>query len=535
MRATELIKPTAIIQTLHSLVKNDAMMTVDTRQLRQGDIFLAYAVGHGRARNDNCQYIDQAIALGAGAVLFDQADIDQSNQALSNAYRNRLDCIAVAQLSRQAGPICAQWYGFPSQQMNVIGVTGTNGKTTVTQWLAQALDSPKNSVGERAALIGTLGVGFPGALVKTGYTTPDAPRLQTELARLRERGAQYVAMEVSSHALEQQRVAGVEFTAAIFTNLSQDHLDNHGSMIEYAAAKATLFQQAELQYAIINFDDVFGRELAMQLLAKEVGNKNPQVWGFALSAQAFAGFEKFAQRLKRVYAQNTQLQQAVYSTEFVSEGNAPEVITAAVLGEFNLSNYLAVWTTLRALGFAGAEASFRLSRVQPIPGRMELMSAVKSREAKGLLVVVDYAHTPDALTKALQALRPLAVQRGGQLWCVFGCGGDRDLGKRAQMGLAASLEADQLILTSDNPRSEDPEKIIAMILAGMSAPISKSGSVVLSIVDRAAAILAAVRNAQANDIVLVAGKGHESNQEISGKCFEFSDQAHVQLALGDRS
>ena len=342
-------------------------------------------------------------------------------------------------------------------------------------------------------------------------------------------------MEVSSHALEQQRVAGVDFTAAIFTNLSQDHLDYHGSMVEYAAAKAALFQQAELRYAIINFDDVFGRELAMQLLAKEASKESLQVWGFALSAQAFAGFEKFAQRLKRVHAQNTQLQQAVYSTEFVSEGNAPEAVVAAVLGEFNLSNYLAVWTTLRALGFTGAEAGLRLNRVQPVPGRMELMPVAKSREAKGPLVVVDYAHTSDALTKALQALRPLAVQRGGQLWCVFGCGGDRDLGKRAQMGLAASLEADQLILTSDNPRSEDPEKIIAMILAGLTAPVSKSGAAVLSIIDRAAAILAAVRNAQVNDVVLVAGKGHESCQEIRGKRFEFSDQAHIQLALGDRS
>ena len=535
MRVTELIKPKDLIQTLHSLVNADAKITLDTRQLRQGDIFLAYAVGHGKDLNDNRQYIDQAIALGAGAVLFDQQVSEQNKGLKPFAFRERLDCIEVPQLSSRAGPLCSEWYGFPSRHMNVIGVTGTNGKTTVTQWLAQALDSSKNLAGERAALIGTLGVGFPGALDKTGYTTPDAPRLQTELARLRERGAQFVAMEVSSHALEQQRIAGVELTAAIFTNLSQDHLDYHGSMAEYGAAKATLFQQAGLQYAIINLDDPFGRELAMQLLAKDPSKENLEVWGYGLSAKAFVGFEKWASRLKRVYAQNTQLQQAAYSTEFVSEIDPPEVISAAVIGEFNLSNYLAVWTTLRALGFPAAEASLRLSRVQPVLGRMELMSLSKSRQAKGPLVIVDYAHTPDALSKALQALHPLAAKRGGQLWCVFGCGGDRDQGKRPKMGHAAFAAADHIVITSDNPRSEDPEKIMAMILGGIPSTTSKSGSTILSIADRAAAILATVRNAQMNDVILVAGKGHESSQEIRGKRVEFSDQAHIQLALGDRT
>ena len=535
MRVTDLIKPKDLIQTLHSLVNADAKITVDTRQLRQGDIFLAYAVGHGKDLNDNRQYIDQAIALGAGAVLFDPQVSEQNKGLKSFAFRERLDCIEVPQLSSRAGPLCSEWYGFPSRHMNVIGVTGTNGKTTVTQWLANALDSAKNLAGERAALIGTLGVGFPGALDKTGYTTPDAPRLQTELARLRDRGAQFVAMEVSSHALEQQRVAGVELTAAIFTNLSHDHLDYHGSMAEYAAAKATLFQQAGLQLAIINLDDVFGRELAIQLLTKESSKDNLAVWGYGLNAKAFAGFEKWHSRLKRVYAQNTQLQQAAYTTEFVSEAEQPEEISAAIIGEFNLSNYLAVWTTLRALGFSAAEATSRLSRVQPVPGRMELMSPSKSRQAKGPLVVVDYAHTPDALNKVLQALRPIAVQRGGEVWCVFGCGGDRDEGKRTQMGQVAFAGADHIVVTSDNPRSEDPEKIIAMILAGMPSTTTMLGSSILSITDRAAAILAAVRNAQMNDVILVAGKGHESSQEIRGKRVEFSDQAHIQLALGDRA
>ena len=524
MRVALNIEPNHLIEHLHSLASPSAKVSADSRQIESGDIFFAYPVGHGNALRDGRQYIEAALKNGAAVVVLDPTDFESE-------YLDHPQCVAIKNLASKAGEICAQWYGYPSQKLRMIGVTGTNGKTSITQWLASALDG----VDHRTAVLGTLGTGFVGSLAQTGYTTPDAPRLQTELARLRDRGAQFVAMEVSSHALEQQRVAGVELTAAIFTNLSHDHLDYHGSMAEYAAAKATLFQQAGLQLAIINLDDVFGRELAIQLLTKESSKDNLAVWGYGLSAKAFAGFEKWHSRLKRVYAQNTQLQQAAYTTEFVSEAEQPEEISAAIIGEFNLSNYLAVWTTLRALGFSAAEATSRLSRVQPVPGRMELMSPSKSRQAKGPLVVVDYAHTPDALNKVLQALRPIAVQRGGEVWCVFGCGGDRDEGKRPQMGQVAFAGADHIVVTSDNPRSEDPEKIIAMILAGMPSTTTMLGSSILSITDRAAAILAAVRNAQMNDVILVAGKGHESSQEIRGKRVEFSDQTHVQLALGDRA
>jgi UDP-N-acetylmuramoyl-L-alanyl-D-glutamate--2,6-diaminopimelate ligase len=254
----------------------------------------------------------------------------------------------------------------------------------------------------------------------------------------------------------------------------------------------------------------------------------PQVWGYALNKNAFAGFDKFGDRLKWVYAKDTVLAPTGYQSQFRCDEIGSATVQLAVLGEFNLSNCLAVWTTLLAQGFNSEEASNRMAKLSPVPGRMELIHLSKTQRSEGPLMVVDYAHTADALAKALSALRPIASQRGGKVWCVFGCGGDRDLGKRSQMGRVAQELADYIVITSDNPRSEDPASIIAMIKAGMSVDLKN----VQTVPDRAAAIMAAVRHADLKDVVLVAGKGHESTQEINGKKFDFSDQEHIRLAAG---
>ena len=513
MRVALNIEPNQLIEHLHNLASPLAKVSADSRQIESGDIFFAYPVGHGNALRDGRQYIDAALNNGAAVVVLDPTDFESE-------YLDHPQCVAIENLASKAGEICAEWYGYPSQKLHMIGVTGTNGKTSITQWLASALDG----VDHRTAVLGTLGTGFMGSLVQTGYTTPDAPRLQTQLHELLNAGAQQVVMEASSHALEQGRIAGVQFNCAVFTNLTQDHLDYHGNMADYAQAKAKLFAFAGLEHAVINFDDTFGRELGMKLLAKG----GIKVWAYALSKDVLNGFEKFGQRLERVYAHDFTLNGVAYDARLVHEGVSEKSTHIPVVGEFNLSNALAVWTVLLTQGLSADEASKRITKLRPVPGRMELIPLTKGNKSKGLLVIVDYAHTPDALQKTLQAIRPIAEQRKGKIWCVFGCGGDRDVGKRSKMGTVAEQLADQIIITSDNPRTEAPLEIINMIRAGMTQDASN----IQMIADRAAAIMAAVRHADAQDIVLVAGKGHETSQEINGKKFQFSDQEHILLAAG---
>lgn len=513
MRVALNIEPNHLIEYLHKLAKASAKVSADSRQIESGDIFFAYPVGHGNALRDGRHYIDAALKNGAAAVVFDPAHFE-------SPFLDHPQCVAVENLAARVGELCAQWYGYPSQKLRMIGVTGTNGKTSITQWLASVLDG----VDHRTAVLGTLGTGFVGSLVQTGYTTPDAPRLQTQLSDLLNAGAKQVVMEASSHALEQGRITGVQFNCAVFTNLTQDHLDYHGNMADYAEAKAKLFSFAGLEHAVINFDDAFGRELGMKLLAKG----GIKVWAYALSKDALNGFEKFGQRLERVYADNITLNGVAYDAKLVHEGVSQNVVHIPVVGEFNLSNALAVWTALLTQGLHADEASKRITKLRPVPGRMELIPLSRGNKSEGLLVIVDYAHTPDALQKTLQAIRPIAEQRNGKIWCVFGCGGDRDVGKRSKMGAVVEQLADQIIITSDNPRSEEPLEIIKMIRAGMTDDASN----IQMIADRAAAIMAAVRHAGAHDIVLVAGKGHETSQEINGKKFDFSDQEHILLAAG---
>ncbi|WP_353432488.1 UDP-N-acetylmuramoyl-L-alanyl-D-glutamate--2,6-diaminopimelate ligase [Polynucleobacter sp. MWH-UH23A] len=510
------INPDHLVERLHSLVNSSAKVSADSRQIRPGDIFFAYPVGHGNALRDGRQFIDAALEAGAACIVFDPL----GNSDCYARYMEHPQCVAVENLAGLAGRFCSEWYGNPSKQLRMIGVTGTNGKTSVTQWLAKALDTPSH----RTAVLGTLGTGFPGSLQKTGYTTPDAPKLQTQLKELLDAGAKQVAMEVSSHALDQDRIAGTAFNCAVFTNLTQDHLDYHANMADYAQAKAKLFAQPGLQHAVINLDDAFGRELAMNLLVKDA----LKVWAFALNKDAFQGFEKFGDRLQRIYAADSSFRHSGYDSTFVLDGVGQENLHIPLLGDFNLSNALAVWATLLTQGLSIAESSGRVGRLESVVGRMELITFSKNAKSDGLLAVVDYAHTPDALQKVLRALRPIAEQRNGKIWCVFGCGGDRDSGKRSQMGAIAEQFADQIVITSDNPRSEDPLQIIQMIRKGIKSPSAN----VQEIPDRAAAIMAAIRHADTRDIVLVAGKGHETTQEIGDKRFDFSDQEHIRLAAG---
>jgi UDP-N-acetylmuramoyl-L-alanyl-D-glutamate--2,6-diaminopimelate ligase len=510
MMAT-LIKPEQAIDHLRRLALPTARIVSDTRQIKVGDIFLAYRVGHGTAIQDSRPYIAEALEAGVAAVIYDPRDLEEI-PALNDPR-----CFALENLSLHAGPICSEWYGRPSSQMMVFGVTGTNGKTSITQWLSHALDRPKS----RAAVIGTLGVGFPGHLEASGYTTPNAARLQTELKALLDSNAKHIAMEVSSHALEQGRVHGVQFATAVFSNLSQDHLDYHGTMAEYAAVKFRLFQFPGLQNAVINLEDPLGRELAMQLLAKT----GVQVWGYAVDRKAFAGFEKFGKRLHAIFSSDMQFKDYGYQGVLEWQDHGRTEVSVPVVGDFNLSNCLAVWTCLLASGMDVLEAGKRMALLKPVSGRMEMV--LGNSRSTGPLVIVDYAHTPDALEKVLSTLRPIATQRAGKLWCIFGCGGDRDTSKRPLMGRIAAELADHIILTSDNPRSESPENISADIQAGMGN--SKSVQVIL---DRAAAILSGVRHAEVNDVVLIAGKGHETSQEINGRKVDFSDQEHVLLASG---
>jgi UDP-N-acetylmuramoyl-L-alanyl-D-glutamate--2,6-diaminopimelate ligase len=403
--------------------------------------------------------------------------------------------LGIAGLARQLGALAAHVYGEPSRRLWVAGVTGTNGKTSCSHWIAQALAG----LGRPAAIVGTLGSGFPDALVPSTHTTPDAIALQEQLAGLLARGAKYLAMEVSSHGLDLGRVNGVAFAAALFTNLSRDHLDFHGSMQRYGAAKARLFRWPGLKHAVINLDDDFGRELAASLDRTRV-----DVLGYGLGRGEISGHKLDLSRRGLTLEIETPW--------------GPGVIRSPMLGGFNASNLLGVLGVLLAAGVRLDAATAALAQLKPVPGRLQML-----REAGKPLVVVDYAHTPDALQKVLETLRGL-LDAGGQLTCVFGCGGERDPGKRPLMGEVATRLAHRVIVTSDNPRGEPPLAIIEQVIAGAHANYHVEP-------DRAAAIHRAVREAGAEDFVLIAGKGHEPYQEIAGVRLPFSDVEVAQAAL----
>ncbi|CAN7499421.1 UDP-N-acetylmuramoyl-L-alanyl-D-glutamate--2,6-diaminopimelate ligase [Paraburkholderia terricola] len=490
---------------LRARVQPGAHLHADTRSLAAGDAFFAYAVDGA----DNRPFIDGALECGAAAVLVQPEGYD--------GIVDPATTLAVPALNELAGSIASAWYGDPSDTMLAIGITGTNGKTSCSQWISAALAA----LGTRCAIIGTLGTGLPGQLVHTGFTTPDAPQLQRSLARLRDAGAQAVAMEVSSHALHQGRVNGTAFDIAVFTNLTQDHLDYHGTFEAYEAAKARLFAWPELRAAVINRDDPAGR----RLLASTQGHARTIAYGLdetgtsqqdAPQADAWLVASKV-----RATATGTAFHLATSDW-----GNAEAEVQT--LGGFNVANLLGVLGALLAADVPFDAALAELAKLQPVNGRMQRLGGRLQNDEP--LVVIDYAHTPDALEKTLEALRPMAAARGGQLICMFGCGGDRDATKRPLMGAIAEKTADGVVVTSDNPRGEDPQSIIEQIVAGM-----KDASKARRIEDRASAILQAIRGAAREDVIVLAGKGHEATQEIMGKKRAFSDQDHARLALAARA
>jgi UDP-N-acetylmuramoyl-L-alanyl-D-glutamate--2,6-diaminopimelate ligase len=481
----------------------------DSRQVAPGDVFFAYPGDTGDGR----RFIQAAIEAGAAAVVYDPRDFDW-DAAWTVPH------LAVPDLKPQAGIIAHAVFGQPDADMFTVGVTGTNGKTSCAVWLGQAFAK----LGENAAVIGTLGVAmFKGRdapeFQVTGYTTPDAVLLASRLAAVREAGARLLAIEVSSIGLEQERTAGMHFDVAIFTNLTRDHLDYHGDMAAYEAAKARLFAWPGLQTAVINLDDPAGQRLVAQLRATQPALA---ITGYTLhDAESQPAIDGVA----ILRALNKRSRPAGSEFQLEAPGGGMLVKTRLV-GHFNISNALAVLGALLAKGVELKAAVEAIEALVPAPGRMQ---QVGGQDAP--LVVIDYAHTPDALEKTLTALRQVACERGGQLWCVFGCGGDRDPGKRPQMGAVAQA-ADVVLVTSDNPRSEEPGAIIAQIVAGMNAGHGKSRY--QAIEDRATAILAAVKQAGKQDVILLAGKGHEPYQEIRGKKLPFSDADHAALALSAR-
>ena len=480
----------------------------DSRRVRPGDVFLAYP----GAASDGRRFIAGAVANGAAAVVYDGAGFDW-DATLAVPH------LAVAELKANAGAIAHAFYGQPDAAMFTVGITGTNGKTSCALWTAQALAR----LGSIPAVIGTLGVGLvpaegEPAFDATGYTTPDAVLLADELARLRAAGADALAIEVSSIGLVEQRTAGMHVDVAVFTNLTRDHLDYHGDMASYEAAKLKLFAWPGLKAAVVNLDDAAGVRIAMHL---RTHSPHVAVTGYTLRTEADRPAIDGVAVLRA-----SNLRSRPNGTEFqLATPSGSALARTRLVGHFNASNALAVLGALLAKGIELRAALDAIETLQPAPGRMQQLGGQDAP-----MVVIDYAHTPDALDKTVEALRAVARERGGQLWCVFGCGGDRDPGKRPQMGRIAQA-ADQVVITSDNPRSEEPRAIIAQIEAGLDRALPAR---VQAIEDRASAILAAVKQAGKQDVILLAGKGHEPYQEIKGRKLPFSDADHAALALTAR-
>ncbi|WP_156362783.1 UDP-N-acetylmuramoyl-L-alanyl-D-glutamate--2,6-diaminopimelate ligase [Xylophilus sp. Leaf220] len=473
-------------------------LQVDSRKVGAGDGFIAWpgAASDGRA------HVRAAFAQGAAACLVEHEGIAAFD--LDGAG----PVAAFAGLKAATGPLAAEWFGAPSAALDVLAVTGTNGKTTTAWWLAQALSKVEHGAGAGCGLIGTLGIGIPPRVVSNGLTTPDPVLLQREFRRFADAGLGACAIEASSIGIAERRLDGTRIRVAVFTNFTQDHLDYHGTMEAYWQAKAGLFVWPGLQAAVVNIDDAAGAELARTVAAGAV-----DLWTVSLQGPA------------RLSAEDIGYDAVGHLRCTVVEGADRHLLAAPVIGRFNLYNLLGVLGTLRALGVPLAAAVAACAGLSPVPGRMDCIA-----RAGAPLVAVDYAHTPDALEKALQALRPLAAERGGALVCVFGCGGGRDTFKRPRMAAAAALQADRVWITSDNPRHESPETIIAQTAAGLPF-----GTRAETEVDRALAIRRAVAEAGPHDVVLVAGKGHEDYQDIAGTRLPFSDREQVEDALDRRA
>jgi UDP-N-acetylmuramoyl-L-alanyl-D-glutamate--2,6-diaminopimelate ligase len=464
----------------------------DSRRINRGDAFAAYP----GTRDDGRRYIEDAINRGAGAILWDPQGF--------NWDRNwKLPHLPIENLKAALGAIADHVYGHPSRELWMTGITGTNGKTSCAHWIAAGL----HAAGRRTGLVGTISNGLWGAVQPATNTTPDAAELHELLRTLKNAGAEAVSMEVSSHGLDQGRVNAVAFDVALFTNLSRDHLDYHGTMAAYGAAKSKLFRWPSLRVAVINADDPFGQSLIDAARAK---GRKVLTYGFAAADVVGA----------RLVTSPSGLAFTVETPWGKGEIHSP------LVGAFNAANLLGVLGVLMVSGVAFEPALASLARAEAPPGRMQRLGGEGAP-----LVVIDYAHTPDALDKVLSALRA-AVASGGELVCVFGCGGDRDRGKRPEMGRVAARLADRIVVTSDNPRGEDPGSIASDIVHGIRDTGNRRYAVEL---DRARAIATAIGEAKPGDVVLLAGKGHETYQEGSGVRTAFSDAEQAARALAARS
>lgn len=473
-------------------------LRTDSRRVQPGDAFIAWP---GYA-NDGRQFVPAALAAGAVACLVEAKGAE--------AFRfDGAQVGALAGLKAASGPLASAWYEQPSKLLDVVAVTGTNGKTSTAWWVAQAL----SLLGKRCGVVGTLGVGEPpsaaaspnASIKSTGLTTPDPVTLQAGFKGFVDQGFKACAIEASSIGIVEHRMAGTQLAVALFTNFTRDHIDYHGSMEAYWAAKSELFMWPGLRAAVLNVDDERGAALAPAL------HGLMDVWTYSAQAEA------------RLRATDIAYRDGGLAFT-VHEGDASTLVRTGLIGDYNVSNVLAVIGGLRALGFALGDIARVCAQLTPVPGRMEQIGGGEQP-----VVVVDYAHTPDALEKALQAVRPFAQERQGTLWCVFGCGGNRDATKRPLMGAIAEREADQVVVTSDNPRMEPPGQILTQITAGMARPDRA-----LVIEDRRAAIAHAVTNAKPQDVILVAGKGHEAEQDIGGVKHPFSDVEESRTALAAR-
>ena len=496
MTITALKSPDAAARWLRAWVTGT--ITTDSRKVRAGDGFIAWP----GAATDGRRFVASALAAGATTCLVERDGLEVF--AFDDARIASLPGLKAA-----TGAIADAFFEQPSRSLEVIATTGTNGKTSTSWWTAQAL----TLLGRRCAVVGTLGIGAPplpdraAQIEFTGLTTPDPVMLHAALRLFADAGFAACAIEASSIGIVEQRLAGLRIAVALFTNFTRDHLDYHGTMDAYWAAKRQLFAWPGLRAAVVNVDDARGAVLARELSATPL-----DVWTCSVRGPA------------RLAATNLGYVDGGLAFE-LHEGQQRLAVRSTLIGDYNASNLLAMIGGLRAMGVPLADAVSVVPRLTPVPGRMQRVgSGVDAPE-----VVVDYAHTPDALEKALHALRPLATTRGGRLACVFGCGGNRDATKRPLMGAIAARDADAVVVTSDNPRAEPPAAILAEIVAG----IAESAKVTV-VEDRRAAIARAIAAADARDVILVAGKGHEDYQDIAGVKHPFSDAAEAEHALASR-
>mgnify|MGYP002379178563 CR=1 FL=1 len=471
----------------------------DSRRVSAGDAFVAWP----GATVDGRRFVADALAAGAPACLV-EADgaeafgFDAQRVALLRGLKARVGCVADA------------WYGEPTARLQVLAVTGTNGKTSTAWWLAQAL----RACGRRCGVVGTLGTGEPPRLRDAGLTTPDAVSLHAAFAAFVDQGFEACAIEASSIGLAEGRLAGTRIAVALFTNFTQDHLDYHGDMSSYWAAKRRLFDWPGLQAAVVNVDDPQGAGLAAKLAARaECGA--PRCWTVSAHGPA------------TLRAHDIRYVDGALAFD-IEEGGQRIALHSTLIGDYNVHNLLVVVGGLRALGIPLARAVAAVHGLSPVPGRLERIPAPAGQPE----LIVDYAHTPDALQQVLRSLAPLAASRGGALVCVFGCGGERDPAKRPLMGSIAARLADRVVVTSDNPRRESPAAIIGQIVAGI--PADRADRVTVRD-DRRLAIAHAVSQAGPADVVLIAGKGHEDYQDIGGRRLPFSDAEEARAALRERA